>query len=920
MNLTDLRPPAMGVSRNPLLPMRPGDMKAVDIGVPLRDLAPEPGGLLVCRYNGEWLLREHWSEITKPGDVIEWYDVPRGGDFFKSLLRLALMVAGAFFFGPAGAIAGWNLGNALLPFSGRPVRPLGPAGAVYNASLNGNEARIDQPIWKICGRRKITPPFAGKPYVEFSDNDLYYYAVVAVGVGNHTLERAFIGKTPIGNFYDVLVAQYLAPGVQPSRAKVNVSTSTEVANLELLSGKYVGGYVSSRPKDRPEFIGIDIVATRGLGMIDSGDALTVTWRVEKRTIDDYGYATGSWTPLANESKTDSTSTPQQWSFKYAVDPTERLEIRVVRTDIKNTSVTALHDIEWRGLRAYLKVEGTPLDPNTAHYEVVMRASQQLSSLSYRDLALIVIGHARTWNPTTGWGPEVETRNPAWWLADLWTSPTWGEKLPDDRVDLQGLYDLSLLWDERQDRCDITFDQAMPATNAAQLIARTGRARAFQRYGIRTVARDGLVELPSTAFTPRNTQPKSMGIGGKMPTKDTADGVILEYTSGITWEIDSIECPCPGFTVTDTADSRYDPSLPMMSNPVHVRLDGIIGATHAEREGLYEAADRMYRQRTVRCTTEMQGMLTDYMAAVRWQPEIAGYGQSGDVAFWDSGTLVMGLTEKPQFGESPLYLTLIRDDGTLTTPVAVLSGPTEWDITLPAAPDFTMVLDDGSRERPKFILGPLDTCDELVKISAITDGGKTKEGAQLYKVTAVVDDARVHGVDNHLLPTGDEVQDPPLDGTEDGGGGDLVLVDINGASIGGGSNLTITGTYTLKNDGTIHSDLTISGPDGDAVADFSGMFTHQWMRFGPVDPAVAALFDVRFTLVSSVNAGVYGGYLTGTFDTWLSLSDDRTITVVRPTYSDSYELYDIRVEIREHASGILQDTANVVATVSYSTPP
>ena len=85
----------------------------------------------------------------------------------------------------------------------------------------------------------------------------------------------------------------------------------------------------------------------------------------------------------------------------------------------------------------------------------------------------------------------------------------------------------------------------------------------------------------------------------------------------------------------------------------------------------------------------------------------GYGTTGDVAFWDVGTLTMGLTEPPDWTQAPLFLTLIRDDGTTTEPVEVTAGAEPNEVVLPEAPDFDLVLDDGTRERPKYVLGATD---------------------------------------------------------------------------------------------------------------------------------------------------------------------------------------------------------------------
>lgn len=945
------RPPAMRVSRNPLAP--PEAMQAVPVGRTIFSLQPEATGLLVCVLNGSPLPRLtarqiktwerklakdpedagkymakaakralNWKHVkTRQGDVIEWRDEPQSKGVIQALTVVAAIIYGIYTQDWAGAFRYASLAlaveNILIPPTVANLQPEDPAKDVFSTSLNGNQARLDQPIWRNFGRVKITPPFAAFPYYEYVDldgdnldNDQFYYAVFAVGIGDHELESVLIGRTPIGHFQDVQVATYLPPGTLPSRAQCNVVTSTEVSTpLEMDSGVYVGGYAACQPQRRAGAIGIDVLCPQGLGK--NGSSLTVSFQVEVRDINDFGTPLSAWRVVGNETHTANTNTPQRWSSKYQIGTVlispfdgamsivagtgTRVEVRVVRTDLKDTDSAARHSLQWIGLRCYLDETAT-LDPDTAHYEVVMRASKQLGQNSQRDFSMIVWPLVRTWAPITtgspsGWGPPVRTRNPAWALADLWTSTVWGEGLADSRIDLQGLYDWSVTCDERQDHFDFSFATSMNAWDAGQLIARAGRARVFRRYGIKTLARDEWQELPMTALTPRNTIADSMVINEKLPNRDTPDGIVAQYKNYITWDDAFIECPCPGYTVTDHTDSRYDASLPSMSNPVYKVYAGITGPTHAEREGLYDAADMMLRNRTVSATTDMMGVVTSYMMPVLFQPDVAGYGQSGDVAFWDATTLVMGLTEKPDFGTSgSTYLTLMRDDGTLTTAVLVTPGPTEWDVTLPAAPDFDLVLDDGTRERPKFMLGDIDL---LIKVSAITDGGKGdaadgEVGAQLYNVSGVVDDVRVHTADQHLLPGPGDVQDPIVTGADDGGGGTLALVTLashsytSGSSTGGGGSGV---TFNLNNNGT-------ASAEADLV---TYALTGEWMLV-PVEVSQAAEYEVYASVYSGVEP-----YVSGVLNTWLSLDTSRSWSSAGPDRTT----VELRLQIRRIDTGIVQ---------------
>lgn len=897
--------PVSGFAPVPLAQIKACDMHPVPVGVPIASLSPKFSGILVCRVNGEWLLRESWESLTQPGDVIEWHDVPQDRDTLRGVLTIASLFIPQLFalqgFAAFAAVAASQIAiNLLLP----PVGPTGVArpeatGDAFSTSVTGNEARLDQPIWKICGQREITPPYACQPYFEYRpragdsdadpelDNDQYFLALFAVGIGDHDVV-AKIGNTPITRFADVVRATYLPPGTQPTEVLANVTTAVEVSSATLESGRFVGGYAACAARRTCSAIGVDVSAVRGLGKTA---ALTVTWRVEYREINDFGQVLGPWTTLANETRTAFTATPQRWSERYELPSAARVEVRLVRTDVQDTDPSALHELAWIGLRAYL-AEPARLNPEAAHFEVVMRASSQLSQSASRDLRLICQAYCRTLAADLTWNAEVHTRNWVWWVLDLLTSPTWGMDKPDSRIDLQSFYDLAVQADARQDRFDYVFDSTLNGWDAAQLIARAGRSRIFRRNGLISIARDEFVDAPVTAFTPRNCQP-GISISERLRSRNDPDGVIVEYQDHRTNEWTEIPCPMPGVELSD------------MANPIHKRLEGIVGAKHAEREGLYEAADLAYRTRVASWTTEMQGMLPAYMSPIALVPDQVGYAQSGDVVEFD-GSLGVGLSEVPDWDAGDLYITFIKDDGLLTDPQRVTPGPTEYDVTLSTAPGFTLVVDDGTRERPKFLLGPLLGSRELVKVQAITDGGDA-DGAQLFSLTGVIDDERVHTADNALLPGPGEIQDPvglPDEGGPDPGVTLLVpnILDVYAIAFttSGVSVSSLAATYKLGATGLLRYTEEFAGTP--INYDPAG----QWLLYGEAEPADCALFEVRATLISSPGGG--GETFTGPIGTWEQLGVDIEWRLEYGGGGNAQRV--LYVEIREIATGLVQDFATV----------
>ncbi len=928
--------PVAGFARSPLESLR-GRMREVPLGVKLSELPALLGedasdGVVLCRAtvdgSSQWIDRASWDSITLPGDVVEFYRVPQDRDTLRTVLTIAAIVAPQFFglqgFALFAATTAATIAvNALLPptIPGQTPTP-GQTGEARSTGLGGNVAALDDPIPRICGQREVNPRYACDPYLEFVarpdatdpelDRDQYFYALFAIGVGDYDV-FAKIGNTPLSRFDDVVAANYLAPGVAPTAVEANVSTSKEVANQTLESGRFVGGFTACNAGRTAAEIGVDIAAPRGLGK--GGDPLTVQWRVDYRPVNDFGQVLGPWVTLATESRTAYTATPQRWSDRYTIPTPARVEVRVARLDVQDTDATALHELSWIGLRAYL-AEPANLNPNVAHFEVVLRATGQLSQAASRDVRLIVRGKCRGLDDSLAWTSEAFTRNPALWALDLATSDVWGAGKSDSRIDLQSFRDLVVTCDARQDRFDYVFDSTVSAWEALQLIARAARARVFRRNGVLTIARDEWIEIPTTAFSPRNCQPDSIKVSEKLPQRNDPDGVVVEYEDHRSNEWTSIAEPCPGVDESD------------VSNPVYIRLPGVVGATHARREARYEAARIAYRRREFAWTTEMQGQLPAFFDTVFVQPGIAGYGSTGDVVDFDPSSSVVTLSEAPDFDAGDLSLWLFRDDGTLNGPISITPGPTPFDATLGEDPDFALVLDSASRERPKYILGTVDNAREVVRVTGIGDGGVTEAtdvdpgGAQLFALSGVVDDQRIHTADNDLLPSPGEDQDPlglPDDSDDEAGGGGVLLVPrllartVQALAVVS-DTLDLEAAITLRNVGTAFVTIEASGSSSSAE------LVNEWLLYGEAEPAQCGLFEVRATLIASSNEAA-NITLAGALDTWQTLDTQRawTLTGAHDGVNSKQAIRQLRLEIREVSTTLVQTTALVSLELAESIP-
>jgi hypothetical protein len=900
-------------------PFAPQDAKPrkVEPGTLVRDLDPHGKFPAVCKIDGSWVLRKDWDIAVVPGQIVEFYTYPQGGgngqgsDVGRTVLMIAAIYVAVQFgqtqfmvntFGSAApsiaVFAATTLVNLLVPVqTPDAVNNTSQASNSYTANLSANQARLDQPIPVLYGRNKIFPDYAAEPYSTFDANDdQYFHALFTIGQGEYRFESILIDDTNLTNFSDVLVQRKLAPGVLPTSVAANIVNAPEVTGNELKDGRYVGPFIGCRPLSKAVKISIDIVFSRGLASYDSAGVpgnKTVAWQVEYRAVDDFGTGSlvdtpGAWTILANESITAAQTKPLRRTFDYVLPTACRPQVRLTRATPFDDNSRVANTIEWAGLRCHLQA-AAPLCPTATHFEVVMRASEQLSGLSQRKIAVISWRKLRTWSPGGGWsGGLVETRNPAWALADKWTNPVYGDGYEDARCDLQGLYDLSLVWETRQDRFDAVFDQTQDSHAADQMIAQAGRASVFRRNGVMTLSRDALRDLPVTAFTARNIKPGSVTIDYSFANEGTPDGVIVEYWNNRLWDWKDITCPAPG-VITPV-------------RPQRMKLFGVTGSLHAEREGLYHAANNYYRRKYPSFATELEGMIPAFGSAVAFAPSLPGWGRGGDLVSFDVGTLTATLTEPlPWTSASAHYVSFIQKDGSLSSPYAVSPGPDEFKAIFEVAPSGVLSTNLATKERTKYVFGAGTPYEVILRVLSIRSQAD-ESGVRTFTIGGVVEDDRVHLADNALLPGEGVIQDDVSNVPDDGSGSGTALVPYLGYPSPSGVYET-TNILNFVNNGFAHR-----YPDsilvGRTLEELQGLRIGGWwlLGAGPYSTAQTGLFDIRVTLVS-------GDVVLGSaVDTWLALNVTRSWYLTTPTVVGEEYHSSILIEIRRNADGLVLASA------------
>ena len=737
--------------RDPFHPLRGREIKTLECAGPISALAPDTKQPFIILRNGQAVLRSDWDQPVSDGDLFAVVLLPQGNDNGGSdVLRVVLMVvvmvvawyyapalAGAFGGTSTGAIAaaqaaigmvGMALVNAMLPTPSASINNGGSldfksSSPTYNLSAQGNTARLGGAIPIQYGRLNVFPDFAASPYVEYEGNEQYLYQLLCIGQGEYDIEQIRIEDSDISNFEEITY-EIVGPGETLDLFPSAVSTAGEVSGQEMLTATEIGPFMANSAGTLATRVAVDVVCPRGLYYAQDDGSITsmgITFTVKAREVDDDGVAVGSWVTLANESVLAATSTPQRYTFTYSVTPS-RYEVKVERTDAKNTSNRVGHEIVWTGLRAHLVADTTFGDVTLLAMK--MRATNNLSAQASRKVNVTCTRKLYQWTGAAWAGPYA-TRNPAWAIVDA--CQTVG--LPDSRIDLDGLVELASIWDGRGDKFDGRFDSTSTFWESLTKIAQAGRAKPYMQGGIVHVVRDQAVSLPVALYSMRNIKRGSFSINFLTPSEDTADAVQVTYFDGSTWKERTLLCKLPDSSAL---------------KPAKVDLFGVVDREQAYREGIYMAAANRYRRTIIKFSTEMEGFIPSYGDLIAINHDMPQWGQHAEVVDWDDGTNTLTLSEPMTWGTGVHYVGLRRRNGSVSGPYVATAGASEYKLVLAEAPDFTPSVGQ-DEERTHISFGWGETWRQLARVISC----KPKD-EYTVELTCVNEDGSVHTADDGIL--------------------------------------------------------------------------------------------------------------------------------------------------------------------------
>jgi predicted phage tail protein len=496
-----------------------------------------------------------------------------------------------------------------------------------------------------------------------------------------------------------------------------------------VSAGYSAWCEAAGPNDVISDLAVDLVCPRGIGNVASNGSIgsrTVTIEVQYEALD-----TISGEPIGSiKTKTITISaasqTPQRSTTKWVCDTGsgdmefQRARIRARRTSAPSTSTTALDEVQWTGLKAYLQ-------PHAAFYgvttlAVIAKATQQLTGAQAGKINITATRKLPAWTGSA-WSTPAATNSIAWALADALRNADYGCGLSDAEIDMDSLAALHATWEARGDTFNAVFDQSQVAWEALQAIARAGRAQPVLAGGMVTFVRAEAKTIRTAMFGPESILPNSLRIEYRLPQDGDNDGTSVAWIDPATWQPVHID---------------YRVGGGFSSNPQTVDLFGVTNHAQATREAVYLDRVRTYQRKAITWRTEMDGHLATVGDLVALSHDVPAWGQSG---------ALLGLAGTTYSTSEPLtwtpgathYVLLRRPDGSVAGPYAVtqVSGQPQQFVCTTTL-DFAPRLDLSDGDRTTYSFGPGTTYAQDVIVT-----GVTPLDATTCEITAVPYDARIH---------------------------------------------------------------------------------------------------------------------------------------------------------------------------------
>ena len=505
----------------------------------------------------------------------------------------------------------------------------------------------------------------------------------------------------------------------PGFAALTSNTATIILDSSSTEGDWLGPFTACPAGALTSQIEWDYFFPGGLTEVKAtnGHLITHTVNVELQ-YRDYAIA-GAWTSVPN-SYTQATLDQIGFTETTTLDYPMRPECRARRIGAKSTNTSIMDTVQWYGLKAKLVAPTSYAGVTTLTLKVIGgdKIASQVESL-------VSTKWTRKLPEITG-GPAVANRNISPVIKYIAESVGYTEA----DIDMAELIRLDAIWRARGDYFDDSIDSNSTVKDVLEDVLQAGFSELTVDRGLMRPVRDELRTTFEQMYTPQNmTGPMSRDFNA--PTQDDFDGVDVEYTDGITWQVETVECRLSGDLGTRVEK---------------VRLLGITSRTRAWRIGMRVRRTQKYRRKTFKFSTEMDAFNSRYLSFCALADDVPGYAESAilDAYAPSGGGFILVSSEAFDWSAAGGHVVAIRrKDGTLSGPYTA----TRIDNYRMSIPSLDFVPDTSwTVEPPHLLFGNIDRWNYPVLITEVTPSGTS--GAS---VSAVNYDPRIYADDDASPP-------------------------------------------------------------------------------------------------------------------------------------------------------------------------
>jgi hypothetical protein len=484
--------------------------------------------------------------------------------------------------------------------------------------------------------------------------------------------------------------------------------------------RYVGAFLSVPDSESTNRFMLDFRFNSGLTKLNNSGvptSRTVTLEIQWRNEGE-----ANWNTVL-KGHTDSTVDQLAYTHEITVPSGTRPEVRVRRTTTEWSDITYKDSVDWVGLRAVLP-NGTALSyPGLTTMALEIRGSNELAGSAENKISIVPTRKLKKFNSAgamVDYGPTRSISSAVYAVAD---------ELGYD-LDMDELWRLHQVWEDRGDTFDGVFDNPSTAWKAIQQILAVGFAEPTLDFGKIIPVRDEAQTVIKYPYQSDNILPNSWKMDGSFVDSSDNDGIEVEYMSSETWKPETVLCLLLG----DAGD-----------NPEKVRAYGVTNKTQAYRFGMRKRATQKHRRIRHHFSTEMDALNSRYMSYDALGIDMPGYSQTGRVE--NVAGRVLQLNQDLEWGDLAVthYLGIRRPNGTLSGPYQCSPGAAPDEVVINADLDFVPVF-NGSHEPPYFMFGQADEWCIPILVTEIKPTGTDR-----VKVTAFEYSDNVYLYDDAVPP-------------------------------------------------------------------------------------------------------------------------------------------------------------------------